>query len=83
MPELPEVETTLRGIEPALRGRTIAELIVRNFALRWPITAEVDQARGQKINRCWRRAKYLLIGLADDGTENVGACCFIWACQVR
>jgi len=72
LPELPEVETTLRGIEPALQGRTITRLIVRNSSLRWPITAEVDQACGQKINRCWRRAKYLLIGLADNGTENGG-----------
>lgn len=72
MPELPEVETTLRGIEPALKGRTITKLIVRNSSLRWPITTAVDQARGQKINRCWRRAKYLLIGLAGNGTENGG-----------
>ena len=63
LPELPEVETTLRGIEPALTGRTINEIIVRNASLRWPVPKEVNQARGRRVVRCWRRAKYLLIQL--------------------
>ena len=73
MPELPEVETTLRGIEPALTGRSIKEVIVRNASLRWPVPTEVGQARGRRVVRCWRRAKYLLIELdraepaADSG----------------
>jgi len=73
LPELPEVETTLRGIEPALTGRSIKEVIVRNASLRWPVPTEVGQARGRRVVRCWRRAKYLLIELdraepaADSG----------------
>ena len=67
MPELPEVETTLRGVEPFTRGRTIAGIVVRNPSLRWPIPDAVMAARGQRIGRCWRRAKYLLIGLEGGG----------------
>lgn len=67
MPELPEVETTLRGIEPALAGCRIEQLIVRNASLRWPVTSEVLQATGRKVTGCWRRAKYLLIDLDDSG----------------
>ena len=68
MPELPEVETTLRGIEPALSGRTVVEVIVRNPSLRWRVPEEVKQARGGRVVRCWRRAKYLLIELAGEET---------------
>jgi formamidopyrimidine-DNA glycosylase len=63
LPELPEVETTLRGIEPALTGRTINEVIVRNASLRWPVPEEVSRAQECRVVRCWRRAKYLLIEL--------------------
>lgn len=61
MPELPEVETTLRGIEPALAGQVITDITVRNASLRWPIPSAVQQAVGNRVSRCWRRAKYLLI----------------------
>ena len=37
MPELPEVETTLRGIEPYILGKTITSIIVRQPSLRWPV----------------------------------------------
>lgn len=67
MPELPEVETTLRGIQPSLQGRTIADVVVRNAALRWPVSAEVESARGQSVTNCRRRAKYLLIETGDAG----------------
>ncbi len=67
MPELPEVETTLRGISPALSGRIISEVRVRNAALRWPVTDEVAQACGQRISGLQRRAKYLLITLETGG----------------
>jgi formamidopyrimidine-DNA glycosylase len=63
MPELPEVETTLRGIAPALTGRTITDVVVRNPALRWPVPEEVRRARDSRIVGCRRRAKYLLIEL--------------------
>ena len=71
MPELPEVETTLRGLEPHLLGRTIDDVVVRNASLRWPIPAEVLQASGRSVTCCRRRAKYLLIDL-DAQTEEHG-----------
>ncbi len=67
MPELPEVETTLRGIAPALTDRAIADVVVRNPALRWPIPTEVRRARGRTIAGCRRRAKYLLVELEGGG----------------
>ena len=60
MPELPEVETTKRGIEPFLVGETITGVVVRNKNLRWP--AQVPRSLvGQQISHVGRRAKYLLI----------------------
>lgn len=68
MPELPEVETTRRGILPALQNHRIAHVIVRNRGLRWPIAADfAAQLIGQKISNVQRRAKYLLIQL-ERGT---------------
>lgn len=61
MPELPEVETTLRGITPALLNRRIADIRVRNPALRIPVGESVRKACGRSITRLHRRAKYLLI----------------------
>ena len=72
MPELPEVETTLRGIAPALTGRTITDVVVRNPALRWPIPADVSRARGSVIAGCRRRAKYLVIELDGAGPSRSG-----------
>lgn len=60
MPELPEVETTRRGIEPHLSGRHLKDWVIRNAALRWPV--KIPQAlQGQLILGVGRRAKYLLI----------------------
>lgn len=68
MPELPEVETTRRGILPALKDRRIQEVTVREPRLRWRISADfAAQLRGQRIDGVRRRAKYLLIGL-ERGT---------------
>jgi len=61
MPELPEVETTLRGITPALLNQRIAAITVRNPALRIPVGESVRKACGRSIARLHRRAKYLLI----------------------
>ena len=62
MPELPEVETTLRGIEPHLRGRRVREIIIRESRLRWPIPSELGSVLlGQVIESLQRRAKYLLV----------------------
>lgn len=62
MPELPEVEITTRGVEPFMRGQTIASLIVRVPKLRWPIDKDLDQKlKGATIKSVERRAKYILI----------------------
>jgi formamidopyrimidine-DNA glycosylase len=62
MPELPEVETTRRGIETTVTGHAIAALIVRERRLRWPIAVGLeDEVVGQRIKAVGRRAKYLLI----------------------
>jgi formamidopyrimidine-DNA glycosylase len=62
MPELPEVETTRRGIAPYLEGQRVSRVIVRERRLRWPIPEDLDiQLYGQRIECVERRAKYLLI----------------------
>jgi formamidopyrimidine-DNA glycosylase len=60
MPELPEVETTLRGVEPWLVGRTVREVIVRDPRLRWPVPDTIHELEGQRIEFARRRGKYLL-----------------------
>lgn len=68
MPELPEVETTRRGIAPHIRGRTITDVIVRNRALRWPIAKTLKKTLDyRRVNDIRRRGKYLMIEL-DEGT---------------
>lgn len=62
MPELPEVETTRRGIKPYTEGRSIQKIIVREHRLRWPVPDNLsEQLSGQTIKSVQRRAKYLLI----------------------
>ena len=66
MPELPEVETSRRGIEPYLVGERIDKLIIRERRLRWPISTDVDRhLTGQTVTSVGRRAKYLLINTTD------------------
>jgi formamidopyrimidine-DNA glycosylase len=68
MPELPEVETTRRGIASALIGRRVTDVIVRDRRLRWPIAAHLEAAiMHQTVRRIERRAKYILI-VFDTGT---------------
>jgi formamidopyrimidine-DNA glycosylase len=68
MPELPEVETTRRGIAPHVEGRKVSDVIVRHYQLRWPVPRGLKQKlTGHKINSVTRRAKYLLLGF-DHGT---------------
>ncbi len=65
MPELPEVETTRRGLAPHLLERRIHGVILRRPDLRWPIPAEVErELPGQRIDGVRRRAKYLLLDTA-------------------
>ena len=62
MPELPEVETTRRGLAPHVEGRRVTGVILRRPDLRWPIPAEVgEQLPGRRIAAVRRRAKYLLM----------------------
>ena len=64
MPELPEVETTLRGIESAITGQVIRSIRVRQSSLRWPVNPNLAQlVEGQTVIRLSRRAKYLLMHL--------------------
>ena len=62
MPELPEVEITRRGLAAHLTGLTIADVIIRNAKLRWPIPKNLPKLLGgQTIRTLNRRAKYLLM----------------------
>jgi formamidopyrimidine-DNA glycosylase len=68
MPELPEVETTLRGIEPHLLGQRVKAVTIRHPQLRWPVPKNLPKLlRGQTIRALRRRAKYLLLEF-DHGT---------------
>ena len=68
MPELPEVETTRRGIEPHVVGRRISRLLVHERRLRWVVDAKLGATvAGSAILRAGRRAKYLLLE-TDAGT---------------
>lgn len=62
MPELPEVETSRRGIAPHIVGATVSSVIIRERRLRWPVSESVDQGLpGATVTSVGRRAKYLLI----------------------
>lgn len=62
MPELPEVETTLRGISPHIASKTVASVDVRQPKLRWAVHPQLAKILcGQTVLDCQRRAKYLLI----------------------
>jgi len=63
MPELPEVETTRRGLAPYLSGNRIARIIVRQPSLRWPIPPQIITLQQQPIIDWRRRAKYLLLAM--------------------
>jgi formamidopyrimidine-DNA glycosylase len=68
LPELPEVETTRRGIEPHAVGRRIVALHVHEPRLRWRVQEDLPlQVAGRRILQARRRAKYLLIDI-EEGT---------------
>jgi formamidopyrimidine-DNA glycosylase len=68
MPELPEVETTRRGILPVLKNQRITSVVVRDARLRWPVAPDFSRRlTGQRVIDVQRRAKYLLIQL-ERGT---------------
>jgi formamidopyrimidine-DNA glycosylase len=62
MPELPEVETTCRGIAPFVNGKVVTDVIVREHRMRQPIAEQLPQIlSGQTVQAVTRRAKYLLL----------------------
>ncbi|MEM6604656.1 MAG: bifunctional DNA-formamidopyrimidine glycosylase/DNA-(apurinic or apyrimidinic site) lyase [Pseudomonadota bacterium] len=64
MPELPEVETTRRGIRPYCEGRKLSDVHIRERRLRWPVLPDLERRlKGQRIHAVERRAKYLLLNL--------------------
>ena len=65
MPELPEVETTLRGVAPHLVGHTITEVDVRERRLRWPVPWAIEQLAGSQVLSVRRRGKYLLFDVGE------------------
>ncbi len=68
MPELPEVETTRRGIRPHILQQTLSRLVVREPRLRWPVSgAWIDAISGASVTEVARRGKYLLL-YTDRGT---------------
>ena len=67
MPELPEVETVMRGLEPVMMGQKIRYADIRRPGLRWPFPENMSQRlTGTKILRLHRRSKYILCDL-DSG----------------
>jgi formamidopyrimidine-DNA glycosylase len=61
VPELPEVETTRRGLLPHVVGRRIRDVVVRNRNLRWPVPRDLARRlRGEEVLGIRRRGKYLV-----------------------
>ncbi len=73
MPELPEVETVMRGLKPVLEGRRIERVMLRRKDLRFPFPKRFEaQLKGAMVNRLERRSKYLLWHLSQvDGAAGV------------
>ena len=69
MPELPEVETTRRGIATVMTGKVLQSFIVHEPRMRWPIPADLpEHINGHTVLSCERRGKYLLINFRH-GTQ--------------
>jgi formamidopyrimidine-DNA glycosylase len=67
MPELPEVETVRRGLQPAMEGARFDEVLARRPDLRFPLPKNfVDRLTGKTVRGLGRRAKYLLADLSSD-----------------
>ena len=67
MPELPEVETTRRGIAPHVKGQILRDVVVRQPSLRWPVPEDLaDKIVGKTCYDVSRRGKYLLLSV-DGG----------------
>ncbi|WP_022707107.1 bifunctional DNA-formamidopyrimidine glycosylase/DNA-(apurinic or apyrimidinic site) lyase [Paracoccus zeaxanthinifaciens] len=69
MPELPEVETVRRGLQPHMEGLRIADADIRRPDLRWPLPPDLRQVMtGARVTGLRRRSKYLLTDIGDRGT---------------
>lgn len=68
MPELPEVETTCKGIQPHIKNQKVVEIIVRQAKLRWQIPEEIQDMVGQTIDSVERRGKYILLKVQKGTT---------------
>jgi formamidopyrimidine-DNA glycosylase len=67
MPELPEVETVMRGLKPVLEGRRITAVALKRTGLRFPFPGGfAERLKGSRVTGLWRRAKYILASL-DTG----------------
>ncbi len=66
MPELPEVETVMRGLTPAMQGAVIVRADVNRPDLRWPFPERMaERLAGQQVKQLRRRSKYILVDLAS------------------
>ncbi|MBL6637393.1 MAG: bifunctional DNA-formamidopyrimidine glycosylase/DNA-(apurinic or apyrimidinic site) lyase [Planktomarina sp.] len=69
MPELPEVETVRRGLQPAMQDQKIMRAEVNRPDLRWPFPLDMAQRlTGARVLRLWRRSKYILLDLDTQET---------------
>lgn len=69
MPELPEVETVRRGLQPVMEGAVVEKLVLNRPDLRFPFPENLNERlQGQKIVSLGRRAKYLLIEFEDGAS---------------
>ena len=69
MPELPEVETIMRGISPFLAGATIKRITLNRADLRWPFPENfASRVKQAKVLHLKRRSKYILIDLSTGET---------------
>src|SRR6187399_1744729 len=66
MPELPEVETVMRGLAPVMEGARFRKVEARRGDLRWPLPKDfVQRLEGQTVTGLGRRAKYILADLSS------------------
>ena len=67
MPELPEVETTRRGVAPHVERQKVTAVRIYDHRLRWPVPRDLPRRLvGRRVERIDRRSKYLLFRLGDD-----------------
>ncbi|WP_250655505.1 bifunctional DNA-formamidopyrimidine glycosylase/DNA-(apurinic or apyrimidinic site) lyase [Alkalimarinus coralli] len=65
MPELPEVETTRRGIQPYVENAKICSVVIRDHRLRWPVSDELASLSMALVSKVERRAKYLILHIPE------------------